>query len=84
MPVLVKQAAVGGEGERESNGKRVVCHGEPKVSLRFYRRACRPSTDVNKINELYVFSKFELQKKCCTILYVVPKRTFATIYVLNN
>ena len=84
LDASVDRADCSSRGGRKSNGKRVVCHGEPKVSLRFYRRACRPSTDVNKINELYVFSKFELQKKCCTILYVVPKRTFATIYVLNN
>ena len=33
-------------GGRMSDRKRVVCHGEPKVSLRFYRRARRPSTEV--------------------------------------
>ena len=67
MPVLVKQATVGGEGGRAS---------ERGLSAKVSRRCCWDSTGapvdpvqmVNKINNWYVFSKFKLQKRlyyCC-------------------
>ena len=46
LEASVGRAGCSRRGGRKSDGKRVIRHGGQEVSLRFYRRARRPSTDV--------------------------------------